>query len=199
MGSSPAPPEAEIRALHQAGDFRAAARRAIEAYGPEVLAFLVTTLRDEDHASDVFGDTCEDVWRGLSSFQWRASLRTWFYTLARHAASRSRRSAHRRPGRHVPLSEAGELAHQVRTRTWTWLRSEAQDKLDQLRNELPEEDHQLLVLRISRRMEWQDVARVMGNVDSPGSLTREAARLRKRFQLLKTRLRERAREQGLLD
>lgn len=197
--TSPSELEAEIRALHDAGDVRAATRRAIEGYGPEVLAFLVSTLRDEDQASDVFGDACEDLWRGLPGFEWRASLRTWFYTVARNAAARWRRSPHHRQGRHVPLSEAGEVAHQVRTRTLTFLRSETKSKIDELRNELPEEDHQLLVLRVSRQLPWQDVARVLGNVDSDASVAREAARLRKRFQTLKATLRERARNAGLLD
>lgn len=192
--------EAEIRALHAAGDLRGAARRAVEGYGPEVLRFLVSTLRDEDQASDVFADACEDLWRGLPGFAWRASLRTWFYTLARHAAARFRRSPHRRPGRHVALSEISEIAAEVRTRTITLLRTEARDKLDELRGSLDEEDHQILVLRVARGMEWQEVARVLGPADADDqTLVREAARLRKRFQLVKARLRERARSAGLLD
>jgi RNA polymerase sigma-70 factor, ECF subfamily len=191
--------EADIRALHEAGDVGAAARKSVEGYGPEVFSFLVNTLRDEDQASDVFADACEDLWRGLPKFEWRASLRTWFYTLARNAASRWRRSPHRRAGRHVELGEAAEIIHQVRTRTLTYLRGETRSKIDELRNELPPDDHQLLILRVSRQLAWQDIARVLGGAESENDVAREAARLRKRFQLVKEKLREKAQSAGLLD
>jgi RNA polymerase sigma-70 factor (ECF subfamily) len=202
--ASGAPPaadlEAEIRALHAASAITDAARRAIEGYGPEVLGFLRSTLRDEDQAGDVFADACEDLWRGLPAFAWRCSLRTWFYTLARHAAARWRRAPHRRPGRHAALSEVSEVAEQVRTRTLTYLRTAARDKLDELRASLAPEDHELLVLRVSRGLSWQEVARVLGPADTDDSvIAREAARLRKRFQLLKERLRAQARSAGLLE
>jgi RNA polymerase sigma-70 factor (ECF subfamily) len=61
---------------------------------------------------------------------------------------------------------------------------------------LSPEDRELLVLRVDRGLAWNDLARVLseedGELDGP-AITREAARLRKRFQVLKDRLREMAR------
>jgi RNA polymerase sigma-70 factor (ECF subfamily) len=59
----------------------------------------------------------------------------------------------------------------------------------------------LLILRVDRGMDWRDLAAAMGDENAPlegADLDREAARLRKRFERIKDRLRELAREAGLL-
>ena len=83
----------------------------------------------------------------------------------------------------------------VRTETRSFLRTNARTRLEEVRDELPEADRALLVLRVDRGLEWAELARVFlegeGSVTDAAGLTREAARLRKRFQLVKERLRER--------
>jgi hypothetical protein len=56
------------------------------------------------------------------------------------------------------------------------------------------------VLRVDRDLPWEELARIFLDEESPGeeALRRESARLRKRFQLVKGRLREMARAAGLL-
>jgi RNA polymerase sigma-70 factor (ECF subfamily) len=61
----------------------------------------------------------------------------------------------------------------------------------------------LLILRVDRRLDWTEIARVL--LETPehlppdaAALKREAARLRKRFQIVKDRLRERVEREGLL-
>jgi RNA polymerase sigma-70 factor (ECF subfamily) len=192
--------EDHIRDLREAGDMNAAATRTIEGYGPEVLGFLVTFLRDEADASDVFAQACEDLWNGLARFEGRSSMRTWFYTLARHAAARFRRSPHRRPGRHLGISQAGEAAARVRTGTLPHLRTEVKDRFAAIRDALDPEDRALLVLRVDRGLSWNDIARVLAPEESTtdAALGRAAARLRKRFQLVKEEIRARAEQSGLL-
>ena len=62
------------------------------------------------------------------------------------------------------------------------------------RDSLPEDDRMLLVLRVDKQMSWNDLARVMHTDESDpfddDALQREAAWLRKRFQLVKERLLE---------
>lgn len=188
--------EGEIRALRESGDLEAAATRAIEAYGAEVMGFLVSYMRDEDDAGDVFAQASEDLWKGLRGFDGRASLRTWFYTLARNAASRFRRSPHRRPGRHVPLSQAAAAADRIRSQTLPHLRTEVKDKFAEIREALDPEDRALLILRVDRQLEWTDVARVL-DPDEPDP-ARAAARLRKRYERVKEDIRARAKAAGLL-
>jgi RNA polymerase sigma-70 factor (ECF subfamily) len=191
--------EERIHGLMRTGDLRAAASASVEAYGPEVLGFLVTWLRDANDASEVFSQTCEDLWAGLPRFEGRCSLRTWFYTLARHAASRFHRVPDRDPRRRVPLSEMVEVAERVRSTTLPHLRTEVKDRFAAIRESLPEADRALLVLRVDREMSWNDIARVFSGEDpSHEGLARVSARLRKRFQLVKEEVRMRAQESGLL-
>ena len=66
------------------------------------------------------------------------------------------------------------------------------DRLREIRQTLPPEDQMLLVLRIERELDWKDLCRVMNPEAELGDdeLTRESARLRKRFQGVKERLRQ---------
>jgi len=192
--------EEAIAALLEAGDLQGAATQAIEAFGPEVLGFLVSFLRDEHDAGDVFGQACEDLWRGMPRFEKRSTVRTWFYTLARHAASRYRRAPHRRAGRRAALSEAEGVAGRVRTRTLKHLRTEVKDQFAGIRNALDPEDRALLVLRVDRKLAWNEIAQVVceDTLETEEDLTRAAARLRKRFELVKIQIREHARKAGLI-
>ncbi len=185
--------EAAIRERAAAGDAKGAATRALEGYGGELLGYLVAACGDASVADEVFAMACEDLWRGLPSFRFESSMRTWLYVLARHAHARYRRSPHER--RRRELSEISEVALEVRTATRPWLKTAVKDRFTALRDELPEEDRELLILRVDRQMAWEDVARVLGEGEDP----RAVARVRKRFSLLKQRLHERAREAGLID
>jgi RNA polymerase sigma-70 factor (ECF subfamily) len=178
-----------------------AATRAIEGYGPEIYGFLVTRHAGEDEAADVFSAVTESLWRALPKFAWESSLRTWAYTIARHASVRARTNEQRRARGAVPIDEqASRLAMEVRTRTQTFLRTERRSAIAQLRDELPTEDRTLLVLRVDRELAWNELARIMLDAPDPDEVTvkREAARLRKRFQLVKERLVAMGRERGLL-
>jgi RNA polymerase sigma-70 factor (ECF subfamily) len=190
--------EREVRQRCQAGDLNGATALALKAYGPELYGFLCALERDEALAGDAFSQLGEDVWRGLASFKWDCSLRTWMYTLARNASHRLHRN--RAPAQ-VPLSQAPELAalaEEVRTRTRTFMRSEVKDRFAEIRATLAPEDQALLVLRVDRQLEWVDLARVLSGKEGDEELKRESARLRKRFQLLKEKLIELGRRAGLV-
>jgi RNA polymerase sigma-70 factor (ECF subfamily) len=188
-----------IQAFRDAGDLRAAATTAVEGYGPEVFGFLVAVLRNETDASDAFAQTCEDMWRGFEGFKGRCTVRTWLYTLARHAAVRLRRSPHGKKQRRVPLSEVSDIAERVRSDTQRHLRTSAKDKLSFIRASLDEDDQSLLILRVDRNMSWADIALIESPFDaSDDDLARTAARLRKRYELLKKRVKALASKVGLV-
>jgi RNA polymerase sigma-70 factor (ECF subfamily) len=191
--------EAEIARMRSEGQLKEATVLAIESYGPGVLTFLEVMLRAHADTADAFAQACEDLWRGLPRFEGRSSMKTWFYTLARHAAARLRRSAHAR--RVAPLSEITDVAERVRSQTRPHLRTEVKVGFAAIRATLDEADRMLLVLRVDRNMSWNDVARVMADEDDDDSdeaLARAAARLRKRFQSVKDSIRERAIATGLI-
>jgi RNA polymerase sigma-70 factor (ECF subfamily) len=188
--------EGEIRDLFVAGALDRAATAALEAYGSELLGFLVAILRSESDASEVFAQMCEDMWRGLPQFEWRSSCRTWLYTLARHAAWRHRRTPLEQRKRRVPLSQISEVADRIRSRTLPHLRSEMKDQLAEIRAELEPDDQALLILRVDRGLSWKETAQVMGADDADSDAA--AARLRQRFQKVKAKIRALATKQGLL-
>lgn len=205
--------------LRTTGDTREAATLVLRELGPEVLGFLSGVLGDVD-ADEVFSAWSERLWKSLKGFEGRCSLRTWTYVLARREISRFRKGVRRHAEGRVPLSELQSVLAAFRSGTGTTMATAKQRQLTALREELPIEDRTLLILRVDRKLSFDEIALVFaeslesgteverseagGHADgSPdgaeGSAARaidrrrEAARLRKRFQLVKQRLVARAR------
>jgi RNA polymerase sigma-70 factor (ECF subfamily) len=193
--------ESAIRRLCQAGVYGAAATRAIEAYGNEIRRFIAGRVRNEADARDVFSMFCEDFWQGLPSFGWRCTLRGWAYTIARHSELRHAGSPLRgREGGDTTLAEIDPSARS-RTRTPPYARTEVKDRFRRIRGRLSEQDQLILVLRVDRDLQWRDIVQILAgpDVELPAAvIEREGARVRKRFQLIKDRLRQWAAEDGLL-
>jgi RNA polymerase sigma factor (sigma-70 family) len=184
--------EQRIRERLGSGDLAAAATLGVERYGREVRAFLIRLLRDVPEATDVYAQACADMWSGLGNFQGRSSFRSWFYVIARHAAARSLRAPHKAicflDG--VDALDTSELSD---VDCGTCSSVEAQTWFTQFWRALPEQDQVLLRLRVAEELGFRDVARAFLNNDATAQeLTREAARLRKRFQHLKEGMRYRA-------
>jgi RNA polymerase sigma-70 factor, ECF subfamily len=198
--------EQTIRAHCAAGERDRATTLLLESYGPEIFRFVMSRLRDDEAASETFSQFTEDVWRGLDGFRWHCSARVWSYTLARHATSRTIAQVRRRRARERPLSHAGpisELGQKIRTQTMAAMRTESKKQIAELREKLPVDDQTLLILRVTRKLDWKEIARVMidppeGRDATEREVDQVAARLRKRFQGVKEKLREMALEGGLL-
>ncbi|MCM2334539.1 MAG: sigma-70 family RNA polymerase sigma factor [Anaeromyxobacteraceae bacterium] len=187
--------DAEVRALLEGGDARAAATAALRALAPDLLRFLRSLLRDEALAGEAFSVAAEHLWRGLPAFEWRSSLRTWALRLAINAAANVRDDAWRRKGRPFATGEASALAAELQTRTV--LRDERhRQALLALRAELTPDEQALLALRLDQGLGWSEVAAVLA---AEGGEAPSPATLMKRFERLKERLGKLARERGLLE
>lgn len=192
--------EAAARELHGAGAIERAATVALEGYGPEVLSYLIAVLGDESAGEEVFAIFCEHFWVGLPSFEWRSSLRTWAYVVARRAITRVTDSAYARRSQRLGTVEAQRVAVEVRSRTRPYLRTEVKDRFTALRDELSESERELLVLRVDRGLEWVTIAEILAPDDADAAaVKRKSASLRKRFERVKDKLRGLAIEAGLLD
>lgn len=194
--------EREIRALCQEGRRDLAAELALRGYGPEIYGFLLSQHRDEQDAAEIFALFSERLWLGLGGFSWDCSLRTWAYAIARNTGVDFLRRRRVRGKNEQPADSAvlRRVVQEVRSQTEAYRRTENKARIAALRETLPAEDQALLTLRLDRGLEWRDLARVMLGAESPpeAALKKEAARLRKRFQLVKERLIELARSEGLL-
>jgi RNA polymerase sigma-70 factor, ECF subfamily len=196
--------EAAIRTRFDAGDLGGAATHALEAYGPEVLSFLGARLRSQSAAEETFSMFAEDLWKGLANFGFRCSVRGWLYTLARNAANRYATAPHNRRERNLSFSgnsSVSNVIEQARSATQVHQRTDVKAKVRALRERLPLEDQTLLILHVDRNLPWRELAMVMheeaDKLDDE-ALTRESARLRKRFERVRATLRELAVAEGLL-
>jgi RNA polymerase sigma-70 factor (ECF subfamily) len=193
--------EQRIRRHHERGELKEAATAAIEGFGPEILGFLVAVVRDEQLAGEVFAQFCEDLWTGLSSFQWESSFRTWGYALARNAWQRQCREPHFR--KTVALSDAPDHSKREvagRTLTLPTPKSDEKQELLRLRQSLDPEDQAVLILRIDRRMSWSEIGAVMLGLEprEEAALARKAAAVQKQFERVEADLKRLARESNLL-
>jgi RNA polymerase sigma-70 factor (ECF subfamily) len=175
--------EARIAAALDAGELDQAAHETIAGYGPEILGFLVAVQRDEADARDVFSQFSEDLWRGLAKFRRESSMRTWSYKLAHHALVRFVRDPYRRRGRRLATEEYSELVERVSSRM---SHERASKQLEAARRALDAGEQALLVLRVDRKLAWDEIAEVMAGDGE----TADAAALRKRFERIKQRLKK---------
>ena len=187
--------EREIAVLLAAGDHAAAATTALNGLGPQIVGYLGATLRDDDAAHDVFAHFCEQLWKSLPTFRGESSFKTWAYKLVLHSVGRYRRDGFRTRGRALASSEAAALAEEIHSRTAPYLRTDVKDRIAELRASLDPTDQTLLFLRVDQGLSWNEVAEVMSEEGEPVA----PAALRKRFERAKERLRELAKQHGLLE
>ncbi|HEY6557308.1 MAG TPA: sigma factor [Polyangiaceae bacterium] len=194
--------EAAIRSAWDRADFRLAATLLVDAYGSEILGFLAAWMDSRGRASEAFSMFMEDLWVGLPSFGWRCTARGWAYTLARNAARRHARNERRCRHEPLPNDTVSALIDRAHTRTAPYLNTAVKQRMLLLRQRLSPDDQSLLILRVNRQLPWTELAVVLsddGLRASNPELAREAARLRKRFQFIKARLKKLARAEGLID
>lgn len=206
--TEPSEEEPLQRAL-EAGDARTATTLLLQAYGPEVMRFLAAFHAELADLEEVFSAFAEALFRSCESFRGDCGARTWVYAVARRTSLRHRRDRARHRARFVPFPDdqgLAELEQRVRTETASFLRTERRSALLELRASLSEADQVLLTLRVDRRLPFEEIAVVLHEGESDGASTldgearrRASARLRKRFQTLKERLREAGRKAGLVD
>jgi RNA polymerase sigma-70 factor (ECF subfamily) len=188
-GGASKDPEAAIRRLCEAGDLQAARACAVEAYGPQVLGFLVTMLRSERDARFVFDDACSAFGAQVASLEPRFSFRTWLYALARRAAGDFRRPSTPPPPTPAPAPSPDEDPSDAipPSRTESWGPPSPPGTPAAIRDGLTAEDRALLVLRIDRGMTWDEIAQIFGASD-----------LEARFRALVDEIRAQAAAAGLL-
>jgi RNA polymerase sigma-70 factor (ECF subfamily) len=194
--------EQSIRESWARADWPEATRRIVEGYGPQVLGYLVRTMRNEADACEVYGRFCEHLWRGLPAFEGRSAFKTWAYRLATHARTRFWEDPYRRRGTRLDTGAVSQIAEQVRSRTLRYLRTEVKDGIARLREKLEPDEQGLLTLRIDRGMAWAEIAEVLAGADEElpeKELKTRASALRQKFQRVKDKIRRMAQEEGLLD
>lgn len=186
--------ERELADLMLAQDWRAAATAIVRGFGPEILGFLLGMMGREAAVDDAFSQFCEDLWKGLPGFRRESSVRTWTYRVAQNVVYRQARRESRQRRRFAPIAEfpeLEELAEELRTATLPYLRTEVRAEVARFREQLDPDERSLILLRVDRRLSWDAIARITSEEAEPDTetLKRDAARLRKRYERVKQRLR----------
>lgn len=186
--------EARVRTLLAVDDTSGAATAVIETLGPGVLRYLRSFLRDEDDAADAFSIFAENAWKGLAQFRSDASIRTWAYRVAWNAAVNLKQEAWKRHRRRLATGAASVLAESIRTKSFVRV-ARQQDALDRLRRALSTEEQSLLALRVDQGFSWAEIAEILSSSGAPV----QPNTLMKRFERLKERIAELARDEGLVE
>jgi DNA-directed RNA polymerase specialized sigma24 family protein len=147
---SPSEPPAVGERL-SAGDIAGAVRVAIETHGAELFGFLIGVLENEELARVVYADVCQRAASEIDSFGRQCSLRIWLYALSRRELRDRRLRRKRAPedtGRQVGASADTDSRRPAGLT----------GAIDAVRRALSEEERELLILRIDRGFELDDLA-----------------------------------------
>lgn len=166
-------------------------------YGDEILRFLHGFLREGQLAEEVFSQVCLKLCEEAPRFRGDCPGRTWFYYQARFAALALVRKERRKPERRLETAEwsrMSALVEQVRSRTRPYLRTEVKNQFQALRDDLDPEERMLLVLYKYQGLNSIQVAEAMSTPAQPWT----PAQVRKRWQRLKLKIAQLARDRGML-
>jgi RNA polymerase sigma factor (sigma-70 family) len=190
----PVAPGSAIVAQHEPSALARSLHLLIRRYAAEMRAFFRSRTASRQSMEEVYAVFTEDVWKGLPQLRSDKHVRSWLYVVARNALSRHVRFKRRWRLRHTG-SGLDSLPAEVRQSYGTRQTNLAQ--LTPLLAELSPADRELLEQRLVKAMPWREIAlqsaRDTGTTDtSEAFVTRESARLRKRYQLLLLSMRQRA-------
>ena len=182
----------KVRQLLQQGDINTAVEWLLDAHAAAILSVLRSVLVDRSRCEDAFQDCALKVFDALPSFRWESKLSTWLYRIARNTAHDHATEPFLRRGRRLTTLEQEALLDScTHTVTKEWLKTEIKAELWEKISKLKNEDRLLFSLRLGQGLSWREIAEIeLGTRSNDQELRRHAAKLRKRFERIKSRLRE---------
>ena len=131
----------------------------LQAYRRKVFGLAYSFVRNREAAEDVAQEVFIRVWRALPSFDGRASLSTWIYTIARNASLSALRD--RRHGE--PLEESDPVTLlETQPETSDSVESSAERAaLLRLVEQLPERQRQAVLLYYMQEQSHEEVAAML--------------------------------------
>ncbi len=131
----------------------------------------------------------EELWKSLSRFDGRCSVRTWCYMLARHSAIYLRSlPRHQREQLVSSFPSIQQAATEMFSNSFVEGVHQHEVYVE-AKEALEPDDRTLLVLRIDRNLAWREIAVVLlGEDASEADVTKKSASLRKQFERVKEEL-----------
>ncbi|WP_369054249.1 RNA polymerase sigma factor [Kineococcus terrestris] len=162
-GSSDEPTD-EVLARRAALGDRDAFAAVVDRHGPALHRYAYRLLDDPGDVDDCVQDVFLSAWKGLPSFRGDSSLRTWLFTITRHAVyARSRKwpASGSRP--HVDLDDVVDRVRDLRADPERESVEVAlREALDLALQLLPPRQRAAWLLREVEELRYDEIARVLG-------------------------------------
>lgn len=155
-----------LLAAAEGGD-GAAFGQLVQAYQAPIYRFLRGLVRGEAEAEDALQETFLSVWRAVqgevAGKAGDASVRSWLFAIARHAAYRRARRRAGQPERTEPLEKLGAEAGWGAQDSPEALAAalESRERLRQALHELDEEEREVLWLRDVEGLSGEETAHIL--------------------------------------
>jgi RNA polymerase sigma-70 factor (ECF subfamily) len=141
----------DVRQLLQRRKYDEALERLLDLYETKVFRMALAMLKDRAHAEDVTQEVFLRLWRALPSYDGRAALSTWLYTIARNTSLSAVRAERYRQT--TPLDEGSEPAALTTT--------PQRVALEQQLSRLPEIQREVVTLFYLQEKSVKDVAEML--------------------------------------
>jgi RNA polymerase sigma-70 factor (ECF subfamily) len=141
----------DVRQLLQRRKYDEALERLLDLYETKVFRMALSMLKDRARAEDVTQDVFLRLWRALPSYDGRAAMSTWLYTIARNTGLSAVRAERYR--KTAPLDEASEPAAATTTPEHV--------ALEQHLSRLPEIQREVVTLFYLEDKSVKDVAEML--------------------------------------
>jgi len=140
----------------EAGD-REAFNELVIKYQKPLYSLLYRMVSNHDDASDILQKTFVKAFTGLSSFERRASFKTWLYQIAINLAKNLYRDRAR-----VEYVHIDNVVIRKNPRTLeTLIHNESRMLMRQALGELPEKQRVTLILRVQEGKKFEEIAEIM--------------------------------------
>lgn len=154
--------DGEVIELVGANRRDAALAGILQAYRRKVFGLAYSFVRNRESAEDVAQEVFIRVWRALPSFDGRASLSTWIYTIARNASlSALRDRRHEEPLAEAEATTALETQLQAQVDTDPVESSAERAALLRLVDQLPDRQRQVVLLYYMQEQSLEEVATML--------------------------------------
>jgi RNA polymerase sigma-70 factor (ECF subfamily) len=188
----PDPPDVELLRRCAAGDADAL-RRLFDRYKQSLGRYLCTLLQSREDAEETVADVFVKAWQGAAQFRGSASVRSWLYAIATHAALdrlRARRRTTPTPTPHSDLDEPLRAAEDAEPETvllHAYERQRDRRALCRALSRLDPEDRMLIALRHSEGCSYRQIQEITGEklANVRIRLHRARQRLRSHFTALR--------------
>jgi RNA polymerase sigma factor (sigma-70 family) len=173
-------PDGELVAVLDSGKWAEALQLLMQRHGRDVYQFCSRMLRDPTLAEDVHQQVFIAVYRDLSRFAGRSTVRSWLFGIAHHRVLDAMKCRARRESREVELAEVAEVSDPRPLPIESIDDSQLRSLLDAALDRLGERARMAVVLRYQHGLSFDEMAAICGD---------EAAVLRTRVSRALRRLR----------